>query len=180
MCFIVTIVFAMIVREVSGTTYVLPGMGQEGEWSCGGSGYDCPSGSNAFGGGGDAEPGESHAYACVDWSVGSMLWQNQECRYAERTGENVTFAVGSYGNTNDEMGKCFRIELTSGTIFIAQIVNTGGDVHNGYFDLQQMGGGIGLCNALTNTTEGFTDGAPDGYARWPMFAGDNGPWGPLM
>lgn len=109
-----------------------------------------------------------------------MLWENQECVYRERTGKNVNFAVGSFGKTEDEMGKCFLIELTSGTELIAQVINTGSDVHTGYFDLQQMAGGIGLCNALTDSTSGFADGSPQGYAKYPMFGGDNGPWGPKM
>eukprot|EP00939_MAST-03C_sp_MAST-3C-sp1_P004080 g4080.t1 len=159
--------------------YTLPSIGS-GSWSCGGNGYNCQSGSDAFGGGGNCCNAQEHAYACVDWSVGSFLWQSQETCYKGRTGEDVYFGVGSFGIPSDgAMGKCFKMsidEVDRPGIF--QVINTGSDVHSKQFDLQQMAGGIGLCNALTSTTDGFVDGSTSGDALYPMFAGDNAPWGP--
>ena len=106
---------------------------------------------------------------------------NQECVYRERTSESVYFGVGSFGTqAENTMGKCYRMEVSGmDAPVIAQVVNTGSDVHTGQFDLQQMAGGIGLCNALTAHTDGFSDGETSGDALYPMFAGDNTVWGPL-
>jgi hypothetical protein len=155
-------------------SYVLPSI-ENGQWACNGDGYNCQSGSDAFGGGGNSGDANSHTYACVDWSVGSYLMTNQECVYRERTNEAIYFGVGSFGTQSENtMGKCYRMEVSGmDAPVIAQVVNTGSDVHTGQFDLQQMAGGIGLCNALTAHTDGFTDGETSGDALYPMFAGDN-------
>lgn len=101
--------------------------------------------------------------------------------YKMRTGEDVFFGVGSYSLGNSNMGKCFKFTVEGvAAKLLLQVVNQGGDVHQGAVDLQQVAGGIGLCNALTNTDQGFTDGPPQGKARYPMFAGDNDPWGPKI
>jgi len=88
--------------------YTLPSI-SSGTWNCDGLGYDCPSASNAFGGGGDSGNALSHAYACLDWSVGSNLWENQQCKYEQRTGEtSPIFAVGTFGNSEARLGQCYR------------------------------------------------------------------------
>ena len=164
---------------VTSENYVLPSI-QNGPWSCANQGYNCQSASDAFGGGGNSGDANSHTYACVDWSVGSYLWENQQCVYRERTNDDVHFGVGSFGTPSDNtMGKCYRMQIAGmSSPVIAQVVNTGSDVHSGQFDLQMMAGGIGLCNALTSHVDGFTDGETSGDAMFPMFAGDNTVWGP--
>merc|ERR1719262_1825119 len=84
----------------------------DGPWSCGGAGFNCQSGSDAFGGGGNTGDASTHVYACVDWSVGSNLWENQECAYKARTGKNATFGVGSFGEyPSPNMGKCYEMTV---------------------------------------------------------------------
>ena len=54
--------------------YCLPNIANGGgDWDCGGAGYNCPSGSTYYGGGG--KDAQSNQYACFDWSVGSKLWE---------------------------------------------------------------------------------------------------------
>jgi hypothetical protein len=63
---------------------------------------------------------------------------------------------------------------------LAQVINTGGDVHSGSFDFQQMGGGVGLCNALAPSGI-FPDGSMACDSASPLFAGESisgGTWGP--
>ena len=45
-------------------SYVLPSI-ENGQWACNGDGYNCQSGSDAFGGGGNSGDANSHTYACV-------------------------------------------------------------------------------------------------------------------
>lgn len=159
------------------TRYVLPAI--PGSWQCASKGYNCQSASDAFGGGGACCTSQEHVYACVDWSVGSQLWITQQSVYKTRTGEDVVFGVGTFGSQNSDMGKCFRLEVEGmSSPLIVQSVNTGSDVSSGQFDLQQMAGGVGLCNALTSSTT-FADGeSTSGSALFPMFSGDNTVWGP--
>lgn len=168
---------AVFLHGCSGPSYSAPEVPMN--WYCAGKGYNCDTASNAFGGKGDCCTAEEHAYACVDWSVGSKLWTTQQAAYKTRTGEDVIFGVGTFGSQKSDLGKCFRLEVEGLTShLIVQSINTGGDVSSGQFDLQQMAGGVGLCNALTSFTA-FADGQSSaGSARFPQFSGDNTVWGP--
>ena len=104
------------------------------------------------------------SYACLDWSVGSNRMEKAADAYKNRTGDNtqdVIFGVGSYDAGSTNMGKCYEIQWGDGAHsnktnkkLILQVVNEGGDVHNKSFDVQQVGGGFGICNAVTNETYG--------------------------
>lgn len=65
-------------------------------------------------------------------------------------------------------GKCFEIDIGIGRLALLQVVNTGGDVATGQFDLQMGDGGFGVFNACAAPTTG---GAP------PMFSGPKSAFG---
>eukprot|EP00035_Acanthoeca_spectabilis_P005924 m.118823 g.118823 ORF g.118823 m.118823 type:complete len:428 (-) comp13260_c1_seq4:575-1858(-) len=123
------------------------------------SGYDTP---NAC----DPTATTHAAYACMDWGVGSGAM----IAAAVAEGMNAThfFGVGSYGSGNDNLGKCFEIDIGIGRLALLQVVNTGGDVATGQFDLQMGDGGFGVFNACAAPTTG---GAP------PMFSGPTSAFG---
>ena len=159
-------------------TYVLPAV--PGTYTCNdnipcGSAAGTPK--NPFHGStGDGGP----SYACMDWSAGSRMWETQQAAYKARGGADVVFAVGSYGSGSGNLGKCFM--LSSDKVskpVLAQIINTGGDVAEGHFDLQQMAGGVGLCNSIAPSGL-FPDGKASSDSAAPLFAGqsiNDGTWG---
>lgn len=57
--------------------------------------------------------------------------------YKKRTGEDVFFGIGAYGNkANNNMGKCYKfIVETANRPFIAQVTNEGPDVRANQFDM---------------------------------------------
>lgn len=71
-----------------------------------------------------------------------------EAKFHSRTGEDVYFGIGTYGNSKETLGACFRISVggTSKDV-LAQSVNTGSDVSGNQFDLQVGDGGAGLFNS---------------------------------
>ena len=110
---------------------------------------------------------ECVAYACIDWSAGSIANQAREAAFFQRTGQQVYFGVGSYGNQPTRAGNCYRI--TVGGVdrdFITQVVNSGGDVPDVNFDLQMGDGGFGIFNGCTND-----------YTPLPQFDGTSAQWG---
>lgn len=121
------------------------------------------------------------SYACLDWSAGSRMWETQQRAFASRGGPDVLFGVGSFDSSSDQIGKCLLISVAGAAKpVLAQVINTGGDVHAGAFDLQQMAGGVGLCNALAPSGT-FPDGSKASDSASPMFAGESiadGTWGP--
>jgi len=87
--------------------------------------------------------------------------------FKQLTGNDVIFGVGSYGNDQTRAGKCYRITTRVGfKDLIVQVVNQGGDVANGNFDLQVGDGGFGLYNACTND-----------FTAVPQYAGSSSQWG---
>lgn len=120
------------------------------------------------------------SYACMDWSAGSTLWETQQAAYKARGGPDVIFGVGSFDAGSENLGKCMLIDVSGvAKPVLAQVVNTGGDVHKGSFDFQQMGGGVGLCNALAPSGT-FPDGTVASDSASPLFAGESiadGTWG---
>ena len=76
------------------------------------------------------------------------------------------------------MGKCLELNVEGvDKPVLVQIINQGGDVKAKNVDLQQMAGGVGLCNALTAFT-GFPNGDSSSSSNFPLFEGDNTVWGP--
>lgn len=117
----------------------------------------------------------------MDWSAGSSLWETQQAAYKARGGPDVIFGVGSFDSGQENLGNCMMMTVQGvDRPVLAQVVNTGGDVHAGSFDLQQMGGGVGLCNALASSGT-FPDGSRASDSASPLFSGDSisdGTWGP--
>lgn len=107
------------------------------------------------------------SYQCIDWSVGSILNQERESSFYNSTGQRVYFGVGSYGNDQTRAGKCYRITASGiDRDLIVQVVNQGGDVPDGNFDLQMGDGGFGAWNACTNSGTSV-----------PQFDGSSSQWG---
>ena len=75
--------------------------------------------------------------------------QAREQSYFAATGDAVYFGVGSYGNDQTRAGKCYRISARDiDRDLIVRVVNQGGDVPDGNFDLQVGDGGFGIFDAL--------------------------------
>jgi len=110
-----------------------------------------------------------------------MLWETQQAAYRARGGPDVIFGVGSFDSGSTNLGKCMLITVQGvAKPVLAQVINTGGDVHTGSFDLQQVGGGVGLCNALAPSGT-FPDGSRASDSASPLFEGESiasGTWGP--
>lgn len=117
----------------------------------------------------------------MDWSAGSRLWETQQAAFARRGGPQALFGIGSFESSDVHLGKCFLMEVDGvDTPLLAQVINTGGDVKPGHFDLQQSAGGVGLCNAISPSGV-FPDGSRASGSASPLFAGDSipsGTWGP--
>jgi len=126
------------------------------------------------------------AYACMDWNAGSTALE----RAAANDHKNVHYfyGVGSFGSDASNMGKCYKIKIEGvSRTGIFQVINQGGDVSTGQFDLQMGDGGFGIFNGCANPT---TDGgkamynAPksafgNGYGGWSNESGcDNLPMWP--
>ena len=63
-------------------------------------GYYCPS----------DNPNPMMAFACMDWTSGSVAMKAAEQTYKDRTGESVYFGVGTYGTGDDPqrcLGACY-------------------------------------------------------------------------
>jgi hypothetical protein len=85
------------------------------------------------------------------------------------TADNVYFGVGSYGNDQTRAGLCYRITASGvDRDLIVQVVNQGGDVPDGNFDLQVADGGYGVFDACV--AEGTSV---------PQFDGSGAQWGAL-
>lgn len=119
------------------------------------------------------EQNNSCAYACMDWTLGSVQMQKAEKAFKSRTGVDVHFGVGTFMGQGDKvgtdkhLGACFRLTFYNGQKdIIAQAVNTGYDMsHPNQFDLQMGAGGMGAFNACA------------GDASLSMFSGSKSVWG---
>jgi hypothetical protein len=118
------------------------------------------------------------AFQCIDWTAGSVGMKGREATYASRTGDNVFFGVGSYGNDQTRAGKCYRITASNlDRDIIVQSVNQGPDVPDANFDIQVGDGGFGLNNACTvgtTSTPQFDGVASDwgsAYGGWSDISG---------
>ena len=107
-------------------------------------------------------------FACMDWTFGSMAMRRAETSFKARTGEDVFFGVGTYGNAEDPLhglGACYRLSVEGVTKdIIAQSINTGHDVAATQFDLQIGAGGAGAFNTCAGDDRS-------------MFPGGRGVWG---
>ena len=100
-------------------------------------------------------------------TVGSSGQTARQTAFTARTGNNVYFGVGSYGNDNANAGYCVRITTNSlDRDIIAQVVNQGSDVNQNNFDLQTADGGFGIFDACV----------VDGSAV-PQYDGSGDAWG---
>ena len=95
--------------------------------------------------------------------------QAREKAFFAATGEKVYFGVGSYGNDQTRAGLCYRITASGvDRDLIVQVVNQGGDVPDGNFDLQVGDGGYGVFDACV--ADGTTV---------PQFDGAGSQWGAI-
>lgn len=95
--------------------------------------------------------------------------QAREKAYNDRTGDSVFFGVGSYGNDQTRAGNCYRVTAQGvSRDLIVQVVNQGGDVPDGNFDLQTGDGGYGLFDACVQDGSGV-----------PQFDGVGSQWGAI-
>jgi hypothetical protein len=139
----------------------------KGQWcpngAAGPSGYDLPNICDPA-----AKAAPQVAFACMDWNVGAKAMTDA----AVAAGMNDThfFGVGSFGSDGTNMGKCYEVELSSAAAKkgLLQVINQGGDVSTGQFDLQMGDGGFGVYNGCASPT---TSG------RAGMFPGDSSAFG---
>lgn len=110
------------------------------------------------------------AYQCIDWTAGSQANQQREASFLQRTGQDVYFGVGSYGNVQSRGGLCYRVSVTSvKKDLIVQVINQGADVPDGNFDLMVADGGFGLYDSCS----------ADGTSV-PMYGAPSDVWGELL
>lgn len=106
------------------------------------TGYFCASDSPA--------EGADMAFACMDWTFGSVGMRAAEGAFNKRTGDNVRMGVGTYGTSDDPqrgLGACYRMQISGmDKPLIVQSINTGSDVTGNQFDLQIGDGGAGAFN----------------------------------
>ena len=110
------------------------------------------------------------AYQCIDWTTGSAGNVIRQNAFFKRTGLDVYFGVGSYGNNQARGGLCYRITVSSvDKDLIVQVVNQGADVPDGNFDLMVGDGGFGL----------FDSCSADGTTL-PMYNAPSSVWGEIL
>jgi hypothetical protein len=106
------------------------------------------------------------SYQCLDWTAGSVSNTKRQAAFKARTGNDVIFGVGSYGDNTTRAGFCYRIKVSNvARDLIVQVVNQGSDVPDGNFDMMIADGGFGLFDACA-------DGAQPQYATTPSVWGD--------
>jgi len=111
------------------------------------------------------------AYQCVDWTAGSVGMKQRQKAFFERTGVDVYFGVGSYGDDVSRGGLCYRLGvMNTSRDIIVQVISTGARVGDGNFNLL-MGGGNGQSNAVNSAC---TAGSG---VDIPQFPGDSSQWG---
>jgi len=95
--------------------------------------------------------------------------KQREAQFKASTGQSVYFGVGSYGNNQARAGLCYRIQVASvDRDMIVQVVNQGGDVPDGNFDLQMGDGGFGVFDACVSGSGGTSV---------PQYSGTTAAWG---
>ena len=122
------------------------------------SGYYCPP---------EPQSGSDAAYACMDWTFGSLTMKRQEEAFNARTGNSIYFGVGTYGTSNDPqrgLGACYRLVVSGlDRDLIVQSINTGSDVDGNQFDMQVGCGGAGAFNSCAG---GAAAMFPGDYTNW--------------
>jgi hypothetical protein len=90
------------------------------------------------------------AFACMDWTFGSVGMRAAETAFNKRTGDNVRMGVGTYGTSDDPqrgLGACYRLKIQGmDSDLLLQSINTGSDVAGNQFDMQIGDGGAGAFN----------------------------------
>jgi hypothetical protein len=123
------------------------------------TGYLCP----------PSPQGGDSTFACIDWSFGSNAMRQAERSFAQQSGENVFFGVGTFGVDKESdpqqgLGACYRMTVEGvDKDIIAQSINTGSDVFGNQFDLQMGAGGAGIFNTCVGGTQSMF---PGGLAPW--------------
>jgi hypothetical protein len=110
--------------------------------------------------------------------LGSLSNQALEKKFNSRTNDVVYLGVGSFGNDATRAGKCYRI-TADGVVrdLIVQVINQGGDVPNGNFDLLMGDGGFGIYNACSDDSTSVSQFDGPGslwgvtYGGWDVRAG---------
>jgi hypothetical protein len=113
--------------------------------------------------------GEDMAFACMDWTFGSVAMRAAEASFTKRTSEDVYFGVGTYGTSSDPqrgLGACYRMKIdTVDKDILVQSVNTGSDVTGNQFDLQIGDGGAGAFNTCAGKPFSMFPGAVDAWGH---------------
>lgn len=108
------------------------------------------------------------AFACLDWTFGSVAMKAAEADFSKKNNDNVYFGVGTYGISSDPIrgiGACYRLKVDlMDKDIIVQSINTGSDVAGNQFDLQVGDGGAGAFNNCAGQS-------------WSMFPGSTSVWG---
>lgn len=109
------------------------------------------------------------SYQCMDWTLGSKGMRERQLSYYDTTGDDVYFAVGSYGRLNTRAGNCYRLDVEGvGKDIIFQVITAGPD-HSNTVQLQIANGGLGFDG---NSCSSFG-------TEHPQFEASDDPWGDL-
>eukprot|EP01059_Diplonema_ambulator_P011871 TRINITY_DN2193_c0_g2_i1.p1 TRINITY_DN2193_c0_g2~~TRINITY_DN2193_c0_g2_i1.p1 ORF type:complete len:334 (+),score=36.11 TRINITY_DN2193_c0_g2_i1:87-1088(+) len=112
---------------------------------------------------------QESAYACMDWTFGSMYMQEAEARFLKDENISVYFGVGSFGSADPMggLGMCLRLTVEGvDRDLVVQSINTGGDVQGNQFDMQVGDGGFGANNKCAGSSNS-------------MYPGPTTPWGDM-
>lgn len=111
------------------------------------------------------------AYACMDWTFGSVYMKKAEAAFAN-TSNDVYFGIGSFGSSDQMkgLGACYRMKVKGvDKDLIVQAINTGSDVQGNQFDLQVGDGGFGANNKCAGSSGSMYPGST---AAWgDMYGG---------
>ena len=108
------------------------------------------------------------AYQCIDWTAGSVGMKQRQQKFFERTGVDVNFGVGTYGNDPTRGGKCYRLAVqNTQRDLLVQVISLGSYVNEGNFNLLMGNGGLGTSSACTSGMG----------ANVPQYAGSATSWG---
>jgi hypothetical protein len=109
------------------------------------------------------------AYSCIDWTIGSEGMNNAEKDLQDYERTDVQLAVGSYGFTMENAGKCFRVSRdNSNRDIIMQVISTSETIEDQHDVFVQVADG-----GLEYETEACTRQG----SFLPMWLGGEVDWG---
>lgn len=113
---------------------------------------------------------QDEAFACMDWTFGSVSMKAAEEAFNKANKDSVYFGVGSFGSSDQMkgLGACYRMKVDGvDRDLIVQAVNTGSDVQGNQFDMQVGDGGFGANNKCVGSSG-------------DMYPGDVSAWGQMF